>query len=381
MLGECQSKCEHIAGAPLDPDIAEKLHRVYLVKGIHATAAIEGNTLSEAEIQQKLEGTLVLPPSREYLGQEITNILAGLEYVFDRAMTGKPLRLGRDTFETLNGILLRDLKLDDDVVAGQVRKNSVGVLRYRGAPAEDCPYLLERLGEWLCGKDFEGPLELSTALAILKAIVAHLYLAWIHPFGDGNGRTARLVEFSILVSAGVPTPAAHLLSNHYNLTRNEYYRQLQYASESGGDITNFVRYAVQGLVDGLREQLDVIRESQLSKIWKNYVFEAFGNTTSAAKVRQRQLVLDLSKSQTPVRFSGLKSLSPATALAYDGAKLKLTRDLNALRQMRLIVRSRHGTMANRDLVKAFLPKRVIGPINVQVEGQPAIRAGISEKMA
>lgn len=55
--------------------------------------------------------------------------------------------------------------------------------------------------------------------AIFKAVVAHLYLAWIHPVGDGNGRTARLVEFQILLSSGVPSPAAHLLSNHYNQTR------------------------------------------------------------------------------------------------------------------------------------------------------------------
>jgi Fic family protein len=40
--------------------------------------------------------------------------------------------------------------------------------------------------------------------AILKAILAHLCLAWIHPFGDGNGRTARLVEFQILIFPGCP---------------------------------------------------------------------------------------------------------------------------------------------------------------------------------
>jgi Fic family protein len=375
MLGECQSKCEHIAGAPLDPEIAKQLHTLYLLKGIRGTAAIEGNTLTEAEIQKKIDGSLVLPPSREYLGQEVQNIVDGLGRVLSQAMDGKPLRLCRETFETLNSILLGNLEREDDVRPGEVRKNSVGVLRYRGAPAEDCCYLLDRLGDWLRGKDFEGPLQLSTSLAILKAIVAHLYLAWIHPFGDGNGRTARLVEFSILFSAGIPTPAAHLLSNHYNLTRSEYYRQLEYASESGGDITRFVKYAVQGLLDGLREQLEAVRNSQLSKIWKNYVFEAFGNTTSAARVRQRQLVLDLSKEASPVRVSKLMPLSPATALAYGGAKLKLSRDLNELQRMGLILRSRNGVTANKDLVKAFLPMRAVGPINVTIEGQtvPAIQ--------
>ena len=47
MLGEAQSKCEHIARVPLRPQIAQELHQVYLVKGVLATTAIEGNTLSE----------------------------------------------------------------------------------------------------------------------------------------------------------------------------------------------------------------------------------------------------------------------------------------------------------------------------------------------
>ena len=44
---------------------------------------------------------------------------------------------------------------------------------------------------------------------LVRAMMAHLYLAWIHTFGDGNGRTARLLEFLILARSGkVPLPAA-----------------------------------------------------------------------------------------------------------------------------------------------------------------------------
>ena len=74
-LGEAQSKCEHIAGVPLRPSTAQKLHQVYLAKGVHATTAIEGNTLSEKEVLDILEGRLKLPPSKEYLKQEVDNII------------------------------------------------------------------------------------------------------------------------------------------------------------------------------------------------------------------------------------------------------------------------------------------------------------------
>src|SRR5262245_50706711 len=77
LLGECQSKCEHIAGAALRPSIAQQLYLVYLAKGVSATTAIEGNTLSEKQVLAHLKGQLTLPLSQQYLKQEIDNILYG----------------------------------------------------------------------------------------------------------------------------------------------------------------------------------------------------------------------------------------------------------------------------------------------------------------
>jgi hypothetical protein len=60
--------------------VAQGLHRLYLEKGALATTAIEGNTLTENEVLQHLEGTLKLPPSKEYPGQEIDNIVGACRY-------------------------------------------------------------------------------------------------------------------------------------------------------------------------------------------------------------------------------------------------------------------------------------------------------------
>ncbi len=124
-----------------------------------------------------------------------------------------------------NAQVLRGLEVRDEVRPGVVRRHEVGAFRYRGAPAADCAHMVARLCEWLAEDGFRPRPEVGIVAAILAAILAHLYLAWIHPFGDGNGRTARLVEFAILVSPGVPMPAAHLLSSHYKQTRAEYYRR------------------------------------------------------------------------------------------------------------------------------------------------------------
>jgi Fic family protein len=358
MLGECQSKFEHIAGVPLRPATAEDLNRLYLAKGVLASTAIEGNTLSEQEVLDHLEGKLHLAPSREYLAREIDNIVQACDDILGDIAAGRQPMLTASGICELNRQVLRGLSLDEHVIPGEIRRHSVGVARYRGAPAEDCEYLLDRLCRWLGGEDFQPPAGMGMTYAILKAVLAHLYLAWIHPFGDGNGRTARLVEFQVLISSGVPAPAAHLLSNHYNQTRSEYYRQLDQAGKSGGEVLPFLEYAVQGLLDGLRSQLALIREQQWDVVWRNYVYEIFRDRRGATDDRLRHLVLDLSARTQPVSPAELVEVSPRTAKAYANKTQKtVLRDVNTLVTMGLLRRTESGLVANKELILAYLPPR------------------------
>ena len=355
-LGECQSKCEHIAGVPLRPETAQRLYRLYLAKGVLATTAIEGNTLSEEEVLQHLEGKLELPPSRSYLKQEIGNILSGCNSILEDIKSERLLALNSERAGELNRIVLEKLTLEDGVVPGTIRRHEVGVARYKGAPAEDCDYLLNRLCEWLNGEDFQPQEGMRVGTAILKAVVAHLYLAWIHPFGDGNGRTARLIEFQILISSGVPAPATHLLSNHYNQTRTEYYRLLDQSSRSENGAIQFITYAVQGLLDGLRSQLDHIRRQHWNVAWENFVHGSFRGKTTQSKDRRKQLVLDLSEHSDPVPFSRLPEISPRVAATYAGkTRRTLTRDVNALSKMGLVEKGKTGVRARKEIILAFLP--------------------------
>ncbi len=276
---------------------------------------------------------------------------------------GHPPPLSLGLLRDYNRRVLENLQVSDDVKPGELREHSVVVGHvYRGAPAEDCPYLLDRLCHWLNGPDFEAPDDspsgMETVYAIVRSVVAHLYLAWIHPFGDGNGRTARLPEFHILHSAGVPSPAAHLLSNHYNQTRTEYYRQLDQASKSGGDIVPFIRYAVRGFVDGLREQLETIWAQQWDVTWRNFVHERFQSRHSASDTRQRHLALDLGEARDWVEVVKIPDLSTRLAKAYAAKTSKtLQRDVNALVGLGLIVREGRKVRARREVILAFLPLR------------------------
>jgi len=358
-LGECQSKCEHIAGVPLRPDIAQILHSVYLAKGVWGTTAIEGNTLSEEEVLKHVQGKLEVPPSKEYLKQEIDNILQESNRMLKRILEGTPLTLSPERIQEINKIVLNGLSLEKGVIPGEIRTYPVGVMTYKGAPAQDCTYLISRLCDWLNSPDFEPRSGLgSVHMAILKAMIAHLYIEWIHPFGDGNGRTGRLIEVQILLEAGVPSPAGHLLSNHYNQTRKDYLAQLKVASESGGEVIPFLSYALTGFLEGLRGQLAYIRKLQMEVAWLNYVHDAFRDQSTKAAHRQKSLLLDVFAKEEPVLISALDQLSPRLAKAYAGMHPRTPmRDVEALESRGLLIRDGKMVTANAALIAQFLPIR------------------------
>lgn len=363
-LGEAQSKCHHIAGVPLQPEVAKELHHIYLARGLLATTAIEGNTLTEQEVRDRIENKRSLPPSREYLGKEIDNILEACEGILESIKARKLVPLTVGLLKTLNKMVLRDLKLEPEVAPGNVRRHSVGVGPYLGAPAEDCEHLLEKLCDWLNSSDFVGSEEDSVIYGLIKSIVAHVYLAWIHPFGDGNGRTARLLEVKFLLEAGIPSAAAHLLSNHYNLTRTEYYRQLDQTSKSKGDLIPFIQYAVSGFVDELRGQIEAIQRQQLQVSWINFVHETFGSQKTTAHRRQLAIVLAMSRKGGFVKAADIRQLDPqiAAELARKTTKT-VTRDLNRLKRMDLIEAGPEGYRAKTEKMLAFLPHSLGHPEN------------------
>jgi cell filamentation protein, protein adenylyltransferase len=366
LLGEARSKCEHLAGAPLKPDVAKQLYTVTLVKGALATTAIEGNTLTEDQVRGILEGSYKAPPSRQYQEQEVRNVLDALQSLHDRIVAGEDIRITSALVCEFNKRILKGTQFRPGVVPGSIRTEAVVVGNYRAAPAEDCEYLLDRLVDWLNSPTFvhEDP-EIQFAVTLAKAVYAHLYIAWIHPFGDGNGRSARLLEFLILASCGtVPVPAAHLLSNHYNLTRDRYYRELDLASKSGQGTLGVLSYAIEGFIDGIREAIGMVRQQQIEVAWVNYVHERFASLPNTkASERQRSLVLAMPMG-TVVPREDLEGLTPKVARLYAGAGPRtLSRDLNRLQRLDLIRRVRRGYRARAETVRAFLPPTAAGDLD------------------
>ena len=141
--------CQHIAGVPLTPDAAEKLYELYLAKGVHATTSIEGNTLTEEQVRQQIEGHLKLPKSQEYMAIEVQNIIEACESIVRDLREDPTTKLTPTLICQFNSLVLNGLDVEDHVRPGEFRQQSVGVGTYRGAPFKDCPYLVERMCHWL----------------------------------------------------------------------------------------------------------------------------------------------------------------------------------------------------------------------------------------
>lgn len=337
LLGEAKSKCEHISGAPLLPETIRDFHRIFLAKGALATTAIEGNTLSEDEVNKRIAGKLDLPPSKEYLGQEIDNIVVAFNLV-NNEITKSPdsSQLTLESICKYNRIILEKLNLDEGIVPGEMRNYNVRVASYLAAPAEDCNFLMEKYVNWI-NEDFKLDDKDKIVYGILKAVVAHLYFVWIHPFGDGNGRTARLIEFQILRSVGIPSAAAHLLSNHFNATRTHYYQMLDRSSKAEDGVYEFIHYALEGLVDHLREQIEMVQGQQVKVHWINHIFNTFRGQHSKKEERQRDLMLEL-VTRVEFQYKEIKQLTPKIAVMYANlTDMTLRRDLEDLVKMGLLV--------------------------------------------
>jgi len=358
MLGECDAYVKALTDIPLKPEYRDKLLRVSLIKGAQATTAIEGNTLSQEEIE-KLDEGWKLPPSKEYLELEVRNILDAFnELLREIAVDGNARIITPELIKDFHRMIGKNLGTHFDAIPGRFRGDNRVVGRYLAPDYKLVPKLVDSLCEWI-KREFHYHDGRNFSTSVIQAIITHVYIEWIHPFGDGNGRTGRLLEFYILLRTGLPNIVSHILSNYYNLTRSEYYRQLDMARKNR-NLSGFIKYAVQGFRDGLKENLDIIQHNQFIIFWHYYIHESFADvkyTKKDAFKRKREVMLNMPVNQE-FDVDQITELTPGIAKKYATVnRATILRDLKELQELNLLVKAGRKYTPNTKILKAMMPSK------------------------
>ena len=359
-LGECAALVESIAQLPLQPNYHQDLLNVSLIKGARSTTAIEGNTLTDADIEIIKKGES-LPPSKEYQEVEIKNILSALNTLLKEIVRENKTYLITPTLlKRFHKMVGKNLGKHFAAIPGKYRTDQRIVGTYKTPDYKDVPELVNELCSWL-KKDFHFTKGQQFYESVIQAIITHIFIERIHPFGDGNGRVGRLVEFYILLRAGTPDIASHILSNHYNETRANYYRQFDNALKAN-DLTEFIEYAVQGYRDGLVETFNVIKENLLDISWRKFVYDSFAKQSYVKKEafkRKRRLILEM---PTDKKFDidEITLINPQIAKRYANlSKRTVLRDLKELEEMELIKKINRKYQANMAIIQQMIPAQKI----------------------
>ena len=214
-----------------------KLRKANRIKTIHSSLAIEGNTLSEDEVRDIINGKQVVAPIRQI--QEVKNAIR----VYDLYSRLNPFS-EKDLLKA-HSIMME--ALTDD--AGRYRIGGVGVFGESGLvhlapPPQRVPELMADLFAWL---------KKSKDHLLIRSCVFHYEFEFIHPFSDGNGRTGRLWQSLIL---GRLNPLfEHLpVENMVYANQQEYYNAIA-ASTSEGQSGPFIDFMLNEILKTLQKNI------------------------------------------------------------------------------------------------------------------------------
>lgn len=215
--------------------LTPSLRRGNRLRSIHASLAIENNSLSLDQVTAVIAGRRVLGPPQEI--QEVRNAFAAYE-AMDQWQP-------HSTKDLLAAHRLMMTGLVDH--AGRYRSGSVGIAQgakvvHLAPPAQRVPGLMKDLLGWLKRTDLH-PLVASS--------VFHYELEFIHPFADGNGRIGRLWQ-TLILSRWKPLLAYLPVESVIRERQAEYYQALG-ASDKAGQSTIFIEYLLSALLQALRE--------------------------------------------------------------------------------------------------------------------------------
>lgn len=338
---------------PILPNLVAKIEEEVIIKSIFGTAAIEGNPLTEEKVAEilsklKLEGSEKLKQAEK----EIINLKYAYEFITTMPVTmdlSFPNRQGllwkmiteegsgaltEDIIKKIHSIVTKDIEHEYNI-PGQYRNNivKVGNEEHGGIYTppkilEDIQILMKKFIEWI---NREEILELDP---MIRAALAHYHLGLIHPFADGNGRTARLVEALLLRLSGIKYVPA-MLSNFYYRNIDDYFRAFSNSiNNKENNVTPFLEFVFKGFIESLNE----IKDRITFYIRKFTLRDYYASLRKEGDISQRQhdLLIILLDHLKPFALKDLHIVSPFSILYSKVSTRTAIRDLKKLCDIKLL---------------------------------------------
>lgn len=309
-----------LEAARLSDEWIAKMQAKTLILEAHYTTHIEGTHLTLDQSEQLLTGHEVTNANPEDV-RELLNYKKAFELVADYLGSGEAIREGliREIHKRLvegvrgNSALPGEYRKIQNYVANSKTKEII----YTPPPAYQVPLMMSELVDWLKHEQEINP--------VLMAGIAQFQLVHIHPFLDGNGRTARLLSTLYLYKTGYDFKRLFTISEYYDRDRSNYYKAIQSVRDSNMDMTSWLEYFVHGLATQLQEvrnlgqqimKLDILTiQHDLSKREKEAIEQALDQ--NGLSIKELQLLFPDTSKRTLQRE--LKHLLDLGLLKVEGA--------------------------------------------------------------
>lgn len=240
-----------VLSAPLVPKWEVSLRRDALLRSAHSSTSIEGNPLSFEEVSDLAAGRDVMARRKDK--QEVLNYLKSLEKIPDFA---EKAPLAVDDFRDIHKIITKDT-LETSRDEGVFRNRQVfvgnritGEVVFMPPPTEQVSRLVAEFLEWFNSQ------EVDEIDPVIEAGITHYEIVRIHPFVDGNGRTARMMATLALFKRGFDTKRFFALDDYYDQDRRSYYKALKSVDPGSVDLTPWLEYFTEGVAISIKAVRD-----------------------------------------------------------------------------------------------------------------------------
>jgi Fic family protein len=303
-IGLIEAAKEVIENAPLVPSFEKQFQSDAIVRTIYHGTHIEGNDLSLTQTKKVLEGEDVVARARDI--QEVINYRNAMELIEELGdkRGGYDLGILKDIHkETVQKIVAEEKVGAVRTSQVVIKEGSTGKVIFQPPPFVEVPFLLEDFFEWLSSKDSKG------IHPILKAGIAHYVLVAIHPFVEGNGRTARAFATLILLRENYDIKRFFALEENFDQDPASYYEAFSLVDRQSPnigqrDLTAWLEYFTKVVAVELTKIKDKVRKLSIDTRLKVKMGKQI-----ALSERQMRLVEYLSDQGTAV-MQDLKNVLP-----------------------------------------------------------------------